>query len=194
MWHDCWPARRTPSLPGKTSGTTAALAPKRVSKPSGPPDGSKLSFGAVLTTSVAAKRVSVQSTCLYWQQNKFRSRGGLIRTYESPSYDKSRTQKTTSFLVKTRSNSTSLPCGNDFTAPKLVSLPTGPSQLLRNSFFNQKGRPSTPQSGSHPSRAPGNKAAALRKRAILITTRTSVKRASRSHSLTARSNKSTKRG
>lgn len=56
----------------------------------------------------------------------------------------------------------------------------GSSQLLRNTFFNQKGRPSTPQSGSRPSRAPGNKAAALRRRTILITTRTSVKRVSRS--------------
>ena len=32
-----------------------------------PPSGSKLSFGAVLTTPVAAKRVSVQSACLCWR-------------------------------------------------------------------------------------------------------------------------------
>lgn len=157
-----------------------------------PHSGSKLSFGAVLTTPVAAKRVSVQSTCLCWRQNELQSRCGLIRTYESPSYDKSRTQKTTSFLVKTRSNSTSLPCGNDFTAPKLVSLPTGPSRLLRNSFFNQKGRLSTPRDGSRPPRAPGNEAIAMRGRTTLITTRASVKRANRPHSLATRSNKSTK--
>ena len=56
----------------KTSGTTAALAPKRVSKPSGPaqwqqiefrcssdhPSGSETSFGAVRVPVLAAKRVS----------------------------------------------------------------------------------------------------------------------------------------
>ena len=82
--------------------------------------------------------------------------------------------------------------GNDFTAPKLVSLPTGPSRLLRNAFFNQKGRASTPRDGSRPPRAPGNEAIAMRGRTILITTRASAKRASRPHSLATRSNKSTK--
>lgn len=101
-------------------------------------------------------------------------------------------KKRSFFLVKTRSNSTFLPCRNDFTAPKLVSLPTGPSRLLRNAFFNQKGRASTPRDGSRPPRAPGNKAIAMRGRTILITTRASAKRVSRPHSLATRSNKSTK--
>lgn len=101
-------------------------------------------------------------------------------------------KKRSFFLVKTRSNSTFLPCRNDFTAPKLVSLPTGPSRLLRNAFFNQKGRASTPRDSSRPPRAPGNEAIAMRGRTILITTRASAKRASRPHSLATRSNKSTK--
>ena len=151
-----------------------------------------MSFGAVLTTPVAAKRVSVQSACLYWQQNEFRSRGGLIRTYKSTSYDKSRTQKRPLFSPKRGQTRPLCHGGNDFTAPKLVSLPTGPSRLLRNAFFNQKGRASTPRDGSRPPRAPGNKAIAMRGRTILITTRASAKRVSRPHSLATRSNKSTK--
>lgn len=158
-----------------------------------PHSGSKLSFGAVLTTPVAAKRVSVQSACLYWQQNEFRSRCGLIRTYKSPSYDKSRTQKRPLFSPKRGQTRPLCHGGNDFTAPKHVSLPTGTSRLLRNVFFNQKGHTSTPQNGSRPSQAPGNEAAAIRGRTILITTRASAKRVSRPHSLATRSNKSTKR-
>ena len=143
-----------------------------------PPSGSKLSFGAVLTTPVAAKRVLMQSGVPYWRQNEFRSRCGLIRTYESSSYDKSRTQKQSLSLSKRGQTRPLCRGGNDFTTPKLVSLPTGPSRLLRNSFFNQKGHTSTPQNGSRPSRAPGNEAATIRGRAIPTTTRAAVKRAS----------------
>lgn len=68
----------------------------------------------------------------------------------------------------------------------------GPLDYSETRFSTKKGRASTPRDGSRPPRAPGNEAIAMRGRTILITTRASVKRASRPHSSATRSNKSTK--